>query len=90
MKPFQSQSVADQVAGHLRNEIKNGNFSDTLPGVGTLVEHLGVNHKTVKAALKLLETEGILINQGRGLKRLIDRSISGTSSLRIGILYYDS
>jgi DNA-binding LacI/PurR family transcriptional regulator len=35
-----------------------------MPGVATLTKELGVNHKTVEAALRLLEQDGILVGQG--------------------------
>ena len=46
-------------------------FCGTMPGVNPLVAELGVNHKTVKAALRMLEDEGLLVNQGRGVQRCI-------------------
>ena len=61
-----------------------------MPGVNPLVAELGVGHKTVKAALRMLENEGILVNQGRGAQRKIvlpeDHAPPG---LRVAILFYE-
>ena len=81
MKLFQALLVAEQVAEQLKTELERGSYSNILPGVSTFVEELKGNHKTVKAALKILETEGVLINQGRGLKRQIVTSKIGLLSV---------
>lgn len=61
-----------------------------MPGVNPLVDELGVNHKTVKSALRLLEDEGLLENQGRGIQRRIvlpeDHAPPG---LQVAILMFD-
>jgi DNA-binding GntR family transcriptional regulator len=64
-------SAVEQVAEHLRAELLRGGWSGTMPGVNPLVAALGVNHKTVEAALRMLEDEGLLVNQGRGRQRRI-------------------
>jgi DNA-binding LacI/PurR family transcriptional regulator len=66
MKPFVPKSVAEQVAAHLRSEILRGGLRDELPGYRLLAERLGVNHKTMSAALGLLEKEEFLVSQGSG------------------------
>jgi DNA-binding transcriptional MocR family regulator len=71
MNPFTALSTAEQVAEHLRAELLRGGVSGTMPGVHPLAAELGVNHKTVKAALRMLEDEGLLVNQGRGVQRCI-------------------
>ena len=91
MKDFQPQSVAEQVAEHLRNELKRGSFSEAFPSVYNLASDLGVNHKTVKAAIKVLECEGLLINQGRGCARkVVESAIEPLEAMRVGVFYYDS
>ena len=51
---------------------------------------MGVNHKTVKAAISLLENEGIIVNKGRGLRREIVSSKSDKQSkLKVAILCHD-
>ncbi|MFU8894457.1 MAG: substrate-binding domain-containing protein [Luteolibacter sp.] len=91
MKPIRLFSAAEQVAAHLRDEILRGGLVHRLPGVHQLAAELGVNHKTVAAALHLLEQENLLVPQGSGRSRriLIPR---GTKPpvLRVGILPHDA
>jgi DNA-binding LacI/PurR family transcriptional regulator len=90
MKTLTVLSSVEQVAVHLRAELLGGGLSGMLPGVNPLVAELGVNHKTVKAALRILEDEGLLVNQGSGLRRRIvlpeDHVPPG---LRVAILLYE-
>ncbi len=90
MQPFTALSAAEQVAEHLRAELLRGSFSGTMPGVNPLAAELGVNHKTVKAALKMLENEGLLVNQGRGVQRCIALPNDHTPpALRVAVLSFD-
>jgi DNA-binding LacI/PurR family transcriptional regulator len=90
MQPFTAFSAAEQVAEHLRAELLRGSFSGTMPGVNPLVAELGVNHKTVKAALRILEYEGLLVNQGRGVQRRIALPEDhAPPALRVGVLAFD-
>ena len=73
MNPITVLSAVEQVAEHLRAEVLRGELSGKMPGVNPLVAELGVGHKTVNAALRMLENEGILVNQGRGAQRKIAR-----------------
>ncbi len=81
-------SPSEQVAGHLRNEILRGRWSDTIPGVPTLAVELGVDRKTVDAALRRLEAEGLLVPQGAGRRRRIVLPTEGLTppALRVAIL----
>ena len=75
----------------LREGMVTGRWRDTLPGRYRLAKELGVNHKTVEEAVKRLEAEGLLQNQGDRKKRKIvirDRP-SKTRALRVKILSYD-
>lgn len=67
-------SAVEQVAVHLRNELIRGQWSGVLPGVDRLAVELGVSRKTVEAALRQLEGEGLLVRQGQGRKRSIELS----------------
>ncbi|BCX48443.1 hypothetical protein HAHE_23510 [Haloferula helveola] len=91
MSQIRLQSAAEQVASHLRGELLRRRWRDTVPGIHPLAAELGVNHKTVKSALELLEKEGLLVPQGPGRKRRIDM-LRGHSShvLRIAILAGDA
>ena len=73
MQPLTVLTAAEQVAEHLRRELLRGGWSGTMPGVNPLASELGVNHKTVEAALRMLEHEGLLVNHGRGAQRRIVR-----------------
>jgi len=69
--PFDRKSVAEQVAEHLRDALHAGRWQGRLPGRGRLAGELGVNAKTVEAALRHLEREGVLMNPGKGRRREI-------------------
>jgi len=81
-------SIAEQVAGHLRGELKQGRWSGLMPGKHQLSEELGVNNKTVEAALRQLETEGLLVAQGAGRRRKIvmPGKVVKPTALRVAIL----
>lgn len=66
MKPFGPKFVAEQVETHLRSEILRGGLRDEIPGYRLLAERFGVNHKTMRAALSLLEKNEFLVSQGSG------------------------
>ncbi|PQJ28892.1 substrate-binding domain-containing protein [Rubritalea profundi] len=90
MQPITVLSAVEQVAEHLRAELLRGGLSGTMPGVNSLVEELGVGHKTVKAALRMLEDEGLLLNQGRGLQRKIALPEGHAPlALRVAVLFYE-
>ncbi len=61
--------IASQTAAHLRKGLAGGLWKEGLPGVRKLAEELGVSHDSVRAALKQLETEGLIAPQGRGRRR---------------------
>lgn len=91
MNQFRVHSAAEQVSAHLREGIATGVWRGEMPGVLALADELRVNHKTVEAALSLLEREGMLRSQGaRRPRRIAEESSRGsTRSLRIGIVMYD-
>lgn len=89
MKPLIVLSAVDQVVEHLRRAILRGELAGTMPGAHPLAEDLGVNHKTVKAALLELEQEGLLVRQGSGLgRRIVLPEGSAPPSLRIAMLSF--
>ena len=90
MKPLKLTSIADQVAAHLREEIERGSLSGDLPGAKRLAKDLGINHKTIDAAVKLLEEKGLLKSQGAGKPRLVTRPKQGKApSMKVAILLYE-
>jgi DNA-binding LacI/PurR family transcriptional regulator len=90
MGSFAVLSAVGQVAGHLRREFLRGSLVGTMPGANTLAAELGINHKTVEAALRQLEEEGLLVSRGRGLRRrIVPPEKTSRSALRLAILPYD-
>ena len=89
--PLRLLSAVEQVAQHLKNLLAAGQWKGEMPGVVALAGELGVNHKTVEGALKLLEREGLLLGQGRRRPRriVLEENASTTRSLRIGLLLHD-
>ena len=51
-------TVAEQVAAHLREGLRQGHWAGSLPGVARLAAELEVSTNTVQAALRMLESEG--------------------------------
>jgi DNA-binding LacI/PurR family transcriptional regulator len=92
MPSIQIYSAAEQVANHLRSEILRGRWAPTLPGVYQLAEELGVNHKTVGGALRLLERDGLLVNQGAGRNRriVLPSGERAVRPMRVGLLLHDT
>jgi len=83
-------TIAEQVAEHLRGEMARGRWGDTLPGLRQLAGELEVNFKTVDAALRQLEKEGMLVPQGAGRPRRIERAEELVPpTLRVAILNYE-
>jgi hypothetical protein len=90
MKSFRPLTAAEQAAHHLRDEILQRRLSGEMPGIHQLAADLGVNHKTVKAALEILQKEGLLVSQGSGKPRRIHlESMDKPPGLRIAILLYE-
>ena len=90
MDPITVLSAVEQVAVHLRTEMLRGALSGKMPGVNPLVAELGVGHKTVNAALRMLENEGLLLNQGRGAqRRIVLPEGHAPLALRVAVLFYE-
>jgi len=81
-------SASAQVAEYLRGGLSVGRWSGTMPGGDSLAAELGVGVNTVEAALRQLEAEGLLINQGRRRGRLIRLPEGGITraTLRVAVL----
>jgi len=74
----------------LRSEVEQGQWTEKTPGVGYLAAELGVNRKTVAAALRGMEVEGMLVSQGVGRKRqIVLPEGKATRPLRVAILDHD-
>ncbi len=90
MRPFVPLSTAEQVAAHLRGEILRGELRDELPGYRLLAEKIGVNHKTLRAAMGQLEDEGFVVPQGCGRRCKIQLPENhAPTGLRVCILPFE-
>lgn len=83
-------TVTEQVVQVLRDGLRQGRWRGTIPGRTKLAAELGVNHKTVKAALQILEEDGVLASRGAGREREIVGAGNFTPApLRVAILLYE-
>ena len=81
------QSAVEQAAVFLRQELRHQRWTGRMPGVDQLARELGVSRKTSEAALKLLESEGLLKGQGpRRRRRIAAPAVGSPPALRIFIL----
>jgi DNA-binding FadR family transcriptional regulator len=78
--PVRPRKAAELVADHLRAEIVRGNISsgDNLPVERELIATYGVSRPTLREALRILETEGLLeVTRGvRGGARVLGPSLT--------------
>lgn len=90
MNPFHPLSAVEQLAAHLREEILRGGLGQSMPGVSRTAKSLGVSPKTVIAAMKQLEREGMLQGQGqRRRSRVMMPENFTPAALRLVILPYE-
>ena len=66
MRDFTILSASEQVAEYLRDGLLRGAWSGEMPGTPQLAAELGIDRKTITAALGQLEEEGLLVAQGMG------------------------
>jgi DNA-binding transcriptional regulator YhcF (GntR family) len=84
-------SKIEQVAAHLRQQIMDGTWQKVIPGRQELSISLGVSNKTAESALRLLESEGVLVAQGAGRRRkIVNFKKSAPVGLRIKTLAYEN
>ncbi|WP_435895991.1 substrate-binding domain-containing protein [Oceaniferula spumae] len=87
MKPLKRRSVIEQSAELLRESLRNGSMSGRLPGVVKLAKEAGVSKLTMRAALRLLEEEGLVELAENGYSRnVVTSSLSTHKIRRIGLL----
>src|SRR5688572_25243421 len=82
-------TVAEQIAAHLREELRSGRIGEKLPSIRKLASELDTSKASVMSALRLLESEGVLSPPGkRKPRRAVENAnLSGKErKLRIGIL----
>lgn len=91
MKPFRPSSAVDQLAAHLREEMRSGGLEGGMPGVARLVRELGLGTKTVVGAMEILKQEGLLEATGmRRRNRIVPADNGKRRGLRIRILLYET
>lgn len=84
-------TITEQVTEHLRRELERGRWAGLMPGKHQLATELAVNNKTVEAALRQLEAEGLLVSQGAGRRRSIRmEECPHHKMLRIAILFSEN
>lgn len=87
MDPIRIHSLAEQVAAHLRKQILMGKLSGMMPGVHQVAKELAISSKTIVAALKILEHEGLLEGQGpRRRRKIVLPENHVPSVLRVAIM----
>ena len=92
MHPIRLLTVGEQTVEHLRNGIKEGRWSGCLPGVVRLAGECDVSTGVMRAALRALETEGVITADGLGRCRRIvppDQGGMALSQLRVALLLHD-
>lgn len=85
-------SLSEQVAQEIKDGLEQCRWTDKMPGRKALATELGVNHKTCESALRLLEVEGLLVTQGKGLGRMIVKSEKAnpkSATIRVRVLLYE-
>jgi len=85
-------SPSEQVAAHLKGMLLSGEIKGEMPGTPQLSGRLGVDRKTIIAALNLLGQEGLLEAQGAGKRRRVllpEKGRGGARQLRVAILLYE-
>ena len=93
MQPIQQTPKHELVASRLREDMHEGRWSGSLPGVLRLAAELDVSPFTVRRALRQLQTEGLLANSGLGRSRSIaarGRTKASQRRLRVAILRHDA
>ncbi len=86
MATLRRQTLAEQTADRLREDITARRWTTLLPGVAALAAELDVSRDTVRAALRLLERDGLLQPRGEGRARAIAKVRRPSRSLRVAIL----
>jgi len=86
---MKTQSIAEQVASHLRENLQQGRWFGVMPGRDRLARELGVHGSTVVRALEMLEQEGLLESAGAGKRRKILMENIEPRGTRVAMLLYE-
>jgi len=90
MQPMRRLSLAELSAEHLRERLQAGRWHAALPGVARLAAEMDVSRDTIRAALRLLEADGVLDARGLGRSRTVSAHEAARRPLRVGILQHDA
>ena len=91
MNPLRRLTVIEQTTAHIRNSLRENRWGAELPGVLRLAKELDVSKDSVRAALRLLEREGVLAPGGACRSRKAADSKKPAVSrqpMRVAILSY--
>ncbi len=81
------ESKPQQVARFLKEQVHNGVWKERLPGERTLAIQLDVGRDTLRAALNLLEKDGLILERSRDGTRLRPQATpSQLASASVGVL----
>ena len=91
MKALRIRTATDQLVDYLKEEIRAGKWTERMPGESWLMARLEVGRGTVRAAMALLEKEGVLVSHGQGKWRKIAKSLqsAATRRIRLKIFLYE-
>lgn len=92
MHPIRLLTVGEQTVEHLRTGIKEGRWSGRLPGVVRLAGECDVSTGVVRAALRTLESDGVITAGGLGrCRRIVPPDQGGVAlrPLRVALLLHD-
>jgi len=90
MDHFRILSGTEQTAAYLKQALRQGRWTGTIPGASKLAAEVGVNEKTVRGALQMLEEEGVIVSQGRRKRRMIvEQKNAKNAPLRVAIMEFN-
>lgn len=83
--PYQSRS--HQIAEYLKKLIRSGYWPERLPSERALAQEINVSRDTIRAALALLQTEGIVIERSRtGTRTRKSATRKPSTPITVGLL----
>jgi DNA-binding LacI/PurR family transcriptional regulator len=93
MKSFHRLSLVEQTTEHLRGRLRSGQWNGKVPGVVRLCADWNVSQGTIRAALRKLEVEGLLVSGGRCRSRRVAMPVEegrNRRGLTVGLLLHDA
>lgn len=92
MESLRIRTAYEQLADYLKEGIRAGRWTGQMPGEGWIMTHLQVGRDTVRAAISLLEQEGVLVSDGQGKRRRISmpKAPKPRRRIRVRIFLYEN